>query len=108
KPLPLIEDRGRQVVLVNYFINNDIEYLKGGSSSRKYTTSTTKTKADKYDDIQGIKDMVLSLWIPVKVAYDRYDVWESHTRVLNDNDSIDSQATGYPSMMCTPQKESLH
>nr|GEV03364.1 hypothetical protein [Tanacetum cinerariifolium] len=60
KPLPLIEDRGRQVVHVNYFINNDIEYLKGKSSSRKYTTSTIKTKAAKYDDIQGIKDMVPS------------------------------------------------
>ncbi|GKB71813.1 hypothetical protein Tco_0933225 [Tanacetum coccineum] len=75
KPLPLIEDRGRQVVLVDYFINNDLEYLKGGSSSRKYTTSTTKTKASKYDNIQGIKDMVPSLWSPVKVAYDKYDVW---------------------------------
>ncbi|GKC84785.1 hypothetical protein Tco_1140502 [Tanacetum coccineum] len=64
-----------QVVPVNYFINNDLKYLKGGSSSRKYTSSTTKTKAAKYDDIQGIKDMVLSLWILVKVAYDRYVVW---------------------------------
>ncbi|GJY32500.1 hypothetical protein Tco_0416969 [Tanacetum coccineum] len=60
------EYRGRQVVHVNYFINNDLEYLKGGSSSRKYTTSTTKTKAAKYDDIQGIEDMVPSLWSPVK------------------------------------------
>ncbi|GJW98530.1 hypothetical protein Tco_0180338 [Tanacetum coccineum] len=58
KPLPLIEDRGRQVVLVNYFINNDLKYLKGGSLSKKYTTSITKTKAAKYDDIQGIEDMV--------------------------------------------------
>ncbi|GJX40891.1 hypothetical protein Tco_0255881 [Tanacetum coccineum] len=41
------EYRGRQVVPVNYFINNDLEYLKGGSSSRKYTTSTTKTKVVK-------------------------------------------------------------
>ncbi|GJZ78430.1 hypothetical protein Tco_0643267 [Tanacetum coccineum] len=49
------EYRGRQVVPVNYFVNNDLEYLKGGSSSRKYTTSTTKTKAAKYDDIQGIE-----------------------------------------------------
>ncbi|GJU88166.1 hypothetical protein Tco_1300589 [Tanacetum coccineum] len=45
KPPPLIEDRGCQVVPVDYFINNDLEYLKGGSSSRKYMTSTTKTKA---------------------------------------------------------------
>ncbi|GJX83191.1 hypothetical protein Tco_0332672 [Tanacetum coccineum] len=60
KPLPLIKDRSRQVFHVNYFINNDLEYLKGGSSSMKYTTSTTKTKDAKYDDIQGIDDMVPS------------------------------------------------
>ncbi|GJV77121.1 retrovirus-related pol polyprotein from transposon TNT 1-94 [Tanacetum coccineum] len=69
------EYRVRQVVPVNYFINSDLEYLKGGSSSRKYTTSTTKTKAAKYDDIQGIEDMVPTLWSPVKVAYDRHAVW---------------------------------
>ncbi|GJX15995.1 hypothetical protein Tco_0216827 [Tanacetum coccineum] len=57
KPLPLIEDQGRQVVPAKYFINNDLEYLKGGSSSRKYMTSTTKTKAAKYDTIESIKDM---------------------------------------------------
>nr|GEW37124.1 hypothetical protein [Tanacetum cinerariifolium] len=66
KPLSLTEDRGRQVFPVNYFINNDLEYLQGESLSWKYTTSTTKTKAAKYDDIQGIKDMVPSLWSPVK------------------------------------------
>nr|GEU65580.1 hypothetical protein [Tanacetum cinerariifolium] len=67
KPLPLIEDQGRQVVPVKYFIKNDLEYLKGGSSSKKYMTSTIKTNAAKYGDIQGIEDMVLSLWSPVKV-----------------------------------------
>ncbi|GJW81373.1 hypothetical protein Tco_0145348 [Tanacetum coccineum] len=66
KPLPLIENQGRQVVHVNYYINNDLEYLKGGSSSRKYMTSTTKTKAAKHDDIQVIKHMVPSLWSLVK------------------------------------------
>ncbi|GKB76427.1 hypothetical protein Tco_0943322 [Tanacetum coccineum] len=70
KPLLLIEDQGRQVVLVGYFINNDLEYLKGGSSSKKFMTSTTKTKAAKYDDIQGIEYMVPSLWSPMKIAYD--------------------------------------
>nr|GEU78781.1 hypothetical protein [Tanacetum cinerariifolium] len=59
----------------DYFFNNDLEYLKGGSSSRKYTTSTTKTKAAKYDNIEGIKDMVLKLWSPVKVAYDKFAMW---------------------------------
>ncbi|GKD50703.1 hypothetical protein Tco_1279679 [Tanacetum coccineum] len=60
KPLPLIEDRGRQVVPTDYFINNDLEYLKGGSSSRKYMTSTTRTKVAKYDNIEGIEDMTLT------------------------------------------------
>ncbi|GKB84207.1 hypothetical protein Tco_0956479, partial [Tanacetum coccineum] len=67
KPLPLIENQGRQVVPAKYFINNNLEYLKGGSSSRKYKTSTTKTKAAKYDIIEGIEDMVPSLWCPVKL-----------------------------------------
>ncbi|GJZ93292.1 hypothetical protein Tco_0665357 [Tanacetum coccineum] len=61
------EFQGRQVVPINYFINNDLGYLKGGSSSRKYTTSTIKTKAAKYNDIQGIEDMVSSLWSPIKM-----------------------------------------
>nr|GEU60534.1 hypothetical protein [Tanacetum cinerariifolium] len=74
KPLLLIEAQGRQVVPADYFFNNDLEYLKGGRSSRKYTTSTTKTKAAKYDNIEGIKDMVLELWSPVKVAYDKFSI----------------------------------
>ncbi|GJU52749.1 hypothetical protein Tco_1226463 [Tanacetum coccineum] len=75
-PLLFIQDeRGRQVILVNYFINNDLEYLKGGSSSRKYTTSTMKTKAAMYDNILGIEDMVPTLWSPTKMAYDKHAVW---------------------------------
>nr|GEZ62998.1 hypothetical protein [Tanacetum cinerariifolium] len=46
KPLPLIpNNRGRRVIPFDHFINNDLEYLHGGASSRKYTTSVTKTKA---------------------------------------------------------------
>ncbi|GJR23624.1 hypothetical protein Tco_0972151 [Tanacetum coccineum] len=70
KSLPLIMDRGCQVVPVDYFIKNELEYLRGRSSSRKYTTSTTKTKAAKYD-IHGIKDMVPSLWSLVKMFIKR-------------------------------------
>ncbi|GJY28320.1 hypothetical protein Tco_0404087 [Tanacetum coccineum] len=44
KPLSLIEDQGRQVVPADYFINNDLEYLKGGSSSSKYVNFTTRTR----------------------------------------------------------------
>ncbi|GKA68716.1 hypothetical protein Tco_0768633 [Tanacetum coccineum] len=67
KPLPLIPDhRGRQVIPQDYFINNDLEYLKGGSLSRQYSTSVTKTKAATYE-IKWIKDMVPDLWSPLKV-----------------------------------------
>nr|GFC19315.1 hypothetical protein [Tanacetum cinerariifolium] len=39
QPLPLIPDnRGRRVIPFAHFINNDLEYLRGGASSRKYTT----------------------------------------------------------------------
>ncbi|GJZ26038.1 hypothetical protein Tco_0570291 [Tanacetum coccineum] len=77
KPLPFIEDQGRQVVPTDYFINNDLEYLKGGSSSSKYMTSTTRTKAAKYDNIKGIEDMVPTLW-SLKSPHDVY----SKTRII--------------------------
>ncbi|GJX29808.1 RNA-directed DNA polymerase, eukaryota, reverse transcriptase zinc-binding domain protein [Tanacetum coccineum] len=59
-------DRGRQVILVDYFINNDLLYLQGGSASRKYTTSTTKTKVATYDNVLGIEDMIPNLWSSTK------------------------------------------
>nr|GEU83773.1 retrovirus-related Pol polyprotein from transposon TNT 1-94 [Tanacetum cinerariifolium] len=46
KPFSLIlNKKGRQVIPLDHFINNDLKYLKGGSSSKKYTTSITKMKA---------------------------------------------------------------
>ncbi|GKD50670.1 hypothetical protein Tco_1279646 [Tanacetum coccineum] len=78
KPLPLIEDRGRQVVPTDYFINNDVECLKGRSSSGKYVTSTTRTKAAKYDNIKDIEDMVPTLWSLVNVAYNKHVVWGTY------------------------------
>nr|GEW89078.1 hypothetical protein [Tanacetum cinerariifolium] len=59
QPLPLIPDnRGRRVIPFEHFINNDLEYLLGGASSRKYTTSVTKTKAADYGHIKWIEDLV--------------------------------------------------
>nr|GEZ56083.1 hypothetical protein [Tanacetum cinerariifolium] len=55
-PLPLIPDnRGHRVIPFAHFINNDLEYLRGGASSRKYTTSVTKTKAADYGHIKWIE-----------------------------------------------------
>ncbi|GKC56156.1 hypothetical protein Tco_1083754 [Tanacetum coccineum] len=70
----------RQRVQFEFFINNDLKYLQGGVSTMTYTTSTTKSKAAKYD-LPGIEDMVPNIWSLVKVAYDRYALWGiSHWR----------------------------
>ncbi|GKD35500.1 hypothetical protein Tco_1251009 [Tanacetum coccineum] len=45
KPLPLIQSKNHQIVLVDYLFTD-----------RTYTTSLTKTKSAKYD-LQGIEDM---------------------------------------------------
>nr|GEW05204.1 hypothetical protein [Tanacetum cinerariifolium] len=45
-----------------HFIKNDLEYLRGGASSRKYTTSITKTKAADYGHIKWIEDLVPLNW----------------------------------------------
>ncbi|GJR25328.1 retrovirus-related pol polyprotein from transposon TNT 1-94 [Tanacetum coccineum] len=93
------DTRSQGTYTADYFFNNDLEYLKGRSSSRKYTTSTIKTKAAKYDNIEGIEDMVLTLWSPVKVAYDKFAMWGISHWVLNDKSSMATQATGSPNMI---------
>ncbi|GJV43606.1 hypothetical protein Tco_1428142 [Tanacetum coccineum] len=77
KSLPLVPDaRGRLIIPYDHFINNDLEYLKGGRSSRKYTTSITKTKATDYNHIKWIKDKIpRSTW-----KHAEFD--ESNTHVL--------------------------
>ncbi|GKB88138.1 hypothetical protein Tco_0960410, partial [Tanacetum coccineum] len=72
KPLPLIQDhRGRQIIPKDYFINKDVEYLKGGDLSRQYSNSVTKTKAATYE-LKWIEDLVPELWSPVVVKYDQH------------------------------------
>ncbi|GJY33749.1 hypothetical protein Tco_0418218 [Tanacetum coccineum] len=80
KPLPLIQNaRGRQVIPFDHFINNDLEYLKGGSLSQKYTTSLTKTKSANYCHVKWIEDKVpRSIWSPEQVIYDKYAYWGTY------------------------------
>nr|GEU43151.1 hypothetical protein [Tanacetum cinerariifolium] len=77
KPLPLIPNsRGRRVIHFDHFINNDLEYLRGGASSRKYTNSITNTKATDYGHIKWIEDLVpRTMWSQVPVNYDKYAPW---------------------------------
>ncbi|GKE01613.1 hypothetical protein Tco_1389596, partial [Tanacetum coccineum] len=80
KPLPLIPDaRGHQIIPYDHFINNDLKYLKGGSSSRKYTTSITKTKAADYGHVKWIEDKIpRSTWSEVQVVYDKHAYWGTY------------------------------
>nr|GFB33727.1 hypothetical protein [Tanacetum cinerariifolium] len=83
QPLPLIPDnRGRRVIPFEHFINNDIEYLRGGALSRKYTTSVTKTKAADYGHIKWIEDLVpREMWIQQPIDYNKHALWGvSHWR----------------------------
>ncbi|GJU17730.1 reverse transcriptase domain-containing protein [Tanacetum coccineum] len=48
KPLPLKGRQGHLTIAVDYFFNNNLEYLKSSDPERTYTTSITKTKATWY------------------------------------------------------------
>nr|GEZ93369.1 hypothetical protein [Tanacetum cinerariifolium] len=74
KPLPLIPNsRGYCVIPFDHSINNDLNYLRRGASSHKYTTFVTKTKALDYGHIKWIKDLVpRTMWIQEPVGYDKH------------------------------------
>nr|GEV40159.1 hypothetical protein [Tanacetum cinerariifolium] len=62
KPFSLIQDhRGRQIIPKDYFINKDLEYLKGRDSSRRYSISVMKTTTATYE-LKWIEDLVTELW----------------------------------------------
>nr|GEV34312.1 hypothetical protein [Tanacetum cinerariifolium] len=77
QPLSLIPDnQGRHVIPFAHFINNDLEYLRGGTSSQKYTTSMTKSKAADYGHIKWIEDLVPRImWIQEPINYDKHALW---------------------------------
>nr|GEV48993.1 hypothetical protein [Tanacetum cinerariifolium] len=77
KPLLLIPNpQGCRVISFDHFINNDLKYLRGGASSRKYTTSVTKTKAGDYGHIKWIEDLVpCTMWSQEPVSYDKHALY---------------------------------
>nr|GEX06065.1 hypothetical protein [Tanacetum cinerariifolium] len=77
QPLPLIPDNwGRSVIPFEHFINNDLKYLRGGASSRKYTTYVTKTTVADYGHIKWIEDLVpRAMWIQEPISYDKHAFW---------------------------------
>ncbi|GKC92639.1 hypothetical protein Tco_1158081 [Tanacetum coccineum] len=73
QPLPLVlNSQGRHVIPFHHFINNDLEYLRGGESSRKYSTSVTKTMAADYGHIKWIEDLFYAFATTRESARDVY------------------------------------
>ncbi|GKB01413.1 hypothetical protein Tco_0829457, partial [Tanacetum coccineum] len=72
---------GHLTVAADYFFNNDLEYLKSSDPDRTFTMSITNTKAARYE-IEGIEDMVPTLWSPTKVRsqlnkFSKYNVYST-------------------------------
>nr|GEV00013.1 hypothetical protein [Tanacetum cinerariifolium] len=108
KPLPLIPNsRGRRVIPFDHFINNDIEYLRVGASSRKYTALVTKTKAADYGDIKLIEDLVpRTMWSRYRLATTNMLSGESRIEGAKVNSSMDLRSIGNLLEMSTPNVES--
>ncbi|GKE01589.1 hypothetical protein Tco_1389572 [Tanacetum coccineum] len=77
KPLPLKGRPGHITVAVEYFFNNDLEFLKSLDPEKRYITSITKTKAARYEII-GIEYMVPMLWSTTKVGFSVVKVKKLH------------------------------
>ncbi|GJZ11110.1 hypothetical protein Tco_0545869 [Tanacetum coccineum] len=71
KPLPLLSAPGRLYILVEFFFNKDLEYLRSGNlKEKKYTMSLIKAKAARYE-LYGIEEMIPNMWSPSKVTYEK-------------------------------------
>nr|GFC66100.1 hypothetical protein [Tanacetum cinerariifolium] len=100
--------RGRHVIPFAHFINNDLEYLRGGASCHKYTTSVTKMKAADYEHIKWIEDLVpRTMWIQEPIDYDKHALWESPVGGVNVSSSTVLLLTGNLLAMYIPREESL-
>ncbi|GJT28757.1 hypothetical protein Tco_0909032 [Tanacetum coccineum] len=69
-PLPLQDKEGQLTIPAEFLFNNDLEYLKAGSLERQYSSSIIKTPAARYT-LEGIEDMIPTLWSPFTIAYDK-------------------------------------
>ncbi|GJT76444.1 hypothetical protein Tco_1043169 [Tanacetum coccineum] len=68
KPLPLHGAPGRLTIPVDLFFNKDLEYLSSGNMEKRYATSLTKPKAERYD-LEGIKQMIPTITVDKQFGY---------------------------------------
>nr|GEZ77825.1 hypothetical protein [Tanacetum cinerariifolium] len=101
KPLLLIQDhRGRQIIPKDYFINKDLEYLKGEDSIRRYSTSVTKTKAAT-SKLKWIEDLVPEL----KRLMRKDELYKFSDGTLNDVQSALQNIAGRIRMEYVPMRK---
>ncbi|GKD55934.1 hypothetical protein Tco_1289321 [Tanacetum coccineum] len=102
KPIPLNQNaQGRQVIPFDHFINNDLEYLKGGSLSQKYTTSLTVM-------LSGLKTKFLEVYgVWHKLSTTSMPTGEHITGDQNVRDSMDMLPTWKLQKMSTQDTGSL-
>ncbi|GJV62484.1 hypothetical protein Tco_1473312 [Tanacetum coccineum] len=77
QPLPVSSNLlGSSCYTISSLSSTTTGYLRGGVSSRKYSTSVTKTKAADYGHIKWIEDLVPnSMWSQTIVKYDKFALW---------------------------------
>nr|GEV99753.1 hypothetical protein [Tanacetum cinerariifolium] len=85
KPLPLQGLPGHLTVVVDYFFNNDLEYLKSSNPERMYTTSITKTKTARVLVLRNCMDMVVKTADRQLYTFQKCDFADLH---LNDIEDI--------------------
>nr|GEX91898.1 putative reverse transcriptase domain-containing protein [Tanacetum cinerariifolium] len=88
-PLLLMPNsQGHRVIPFDHFINNDLEYLRGGSSNRKYATSVNKTKAADYGDgmLTDVRTALDDRLKGIRMKYLPQSIWRK-----NDKDRADCQ-----------------
>ncbi|GJZ44615.1 hypothetical protein Tco_0591870 [Tanacetum coccineum] len=82
QPLPLVPNsQGRCVIPFQHFINNDLEYLRGGVSSRKYSTLVMKTTAADYGHIKWIEGLKTLSSSGVWKIFNRLKFVESYQKI---------------------------
>nr|GEU33758.1 retrovirus-related Pol polyprotein from transposon TNT 1-94 [Tanacetum cinerariifolium] len=89
KPLPLQGPPGHLTIPVDFFFNNDLEYLKIGNKERKYTTTITKTKASRVKVDKQIGYGHLEEIVVRRVAHKEYMFKEGDFPRLHLNDIKD-------------------
>ncbi|GKD24762.1 hypothetical protein Tco_1230976 [Tanacetum coccineum] len=69
--LLILDHRGCQVIPQDFFINNDLEYLKRGDLSKQYSTSITKTcNMTSSKDVYSKKQIIAVTRLTIMKKYD--------------------------------------